>query len=83
VERPSIPRYRRIESNGSVVQRDVFWRDKGGFRKTRIYTAAALGPRERVAGPAVVQMPETAVVVPPGTSGSFDQYGNFVLNLEH
>jgi N-methylhydantoinase A len=82
IERPSAPRYRRLVPNGAVAQREVFWRDLGKFRKTPIYDAAALGPREPLKGPAVVQMPETTVVVPPRTTGSFDIYGNFVLELE-
>lgn len=39
----------------------------------------ALPPGETVAGPAICELPETTVVVPPGWHGTVDQHGTLVL----
>jgi N-methylhydantoinase A len=39
-------------------------------------------PGERVAGPAVCELPEATLVVPPGWSGSVDEAGTLVLRRE-
>jgi N-methylhydantoinase A len=39
-------------------------------------------PGERVAGPAICELPEATLVVPPGWSGSVDEAGTLVLERE-
>jgi N-methylhydantoinase A len=39
-------------------------------------------PGERVAGPAVCELPEATLVVPPGWSGTVDEAGTLVLERE-
>ena len=36
-------------------------------------------PGERCAGPAVCELPEATVVVPPGWAGRVDEHGTLVL----
>ena len=38
-------------------------------------------PRNVLAGPAIVQLPDTTIVVHPGQTARPDSYGNFVLHL--
>jgi N-methylhydantoinase A/oxoprolinase/acetone carboxylase beta subunit len=33
-------------------------------------------------GPAVIEMPETTIVLRPGSAGRLDEYGNFVIEIE-
>ena len=53
-----------------------------GFEDTPIYDYRRLGNGHTVVGPAVVQVPTTAVVVPGGTRGLVDRLGNLVITYD-
>jgi N-methylhydantoinase A len=82
IRRPPIPKIPRGRRSRHVATRPVWWRELGRWRKTPIYEYARLGAGSRIAGPAIVLMPETTVVVRPGSTGRVDAYGNLILNLE-
>jgi N-methylhydantoinase A len=62
-------------------ERDVYWRDLGGFVATAIYDGPKLVPDEVLAGPAILEFPDTTVVVPPGASARLDQLGSVLIDV--
>jgi N-methylhydantoinase A len=77
---PSLP---ELEAKGPVEpagSRDVHW-EEHGFLTTGIYDGAAMGPGADIAGPAVVEMSNTTIVVQPGQRGRVDDYGSFVITV--
>jgi N-methylhydantoinase A len=61
-------------------KREVYWPDAGEWISTDLYSRA-LRPGEKVAGPAIVQLPHTAVSVAPGQHLAADSVGSLVLSL--
>jgi NADPH-dependent 2,4-dienoyl-CoA reductase/sulfur reductase-like enzyme len=60
--------------------RDVDW-EGTGFQPTDIFHGEGLSPGATITGPAIVEMAETTIVVPPGDSGTVDPYGSFVITI--
>jgi N-methylhydantoinase A len=60
-------------------QRDAFFEKVGKSVKTEIYDYSKLRPGNVVKGPAIIEEPETTVVVPPGHEASVDEYKNLRL----
>jgi N-methylhydantoinase A len=80
IRTPALP---RLEPTGPVAPtgtRDVYWEEHGHV-ETDIYDGAALGPGAEIAGPAIVEMSVTTIVVQPGQHGRVDDYGSFVITL--
>jgi N-methylhydantoinase A len=63
-----------------VAKRKVYFYGKG-FAETQVYRAEDLGPGARFAGPAIVERPDTTVVVGVGQRAEVDAYGNLILHL--
>jgi N-methylhydantoinase A len=61
--------------------RPVYWEETQGLAPTPVYDGAALLPGNRLAGPVVVETPDTVVVVRPGQTLAVDAYGNFEIML--
>jgi N-methylhydantoinase A len=57
------------------------WLD-GHPREARVYDRAALGRGSRLVGPAVVEQPDTTVLVPDGYGADVDRFGNLLLRRE-
>ena len=53
-----------------------------GYVDTPVLDYAALRSGHVVSGPAIVEVPTTTVVVPPGTAGTVDHLGNLVIRPE-
>ncbi len=68
-------------SDALVGQRSVYFEEVGGFTGTPVYRRERLPPGVRLAGPAVVEQLDTTVVLPPGTAGDVDAYGNIVMRF--
>ena len=60
-------------------KRAVYFRDTKGFQLTPIYDRDALSPGERVPGPAVIEAPDTTMLVHPGQTVRMDEYRNLTL----
>ncbi|MGH7645082.1 MAG: hypothetical protein ACREMR_05805 [Gemmatimonadales bacterium] len=50
--------------------------------EARVFDRAALGRGARLAGPAIVEQPDTTVLVPTGHAGEVDRFGNLLLRRE-
>jgi len=61
--------------------RDVYWREFGEFRATDVFTGSELGSGAAITGPAIIDFPDTTVVVPPGAAGRVDQLGNVIIAI--
>jgi N-methylhydantoinase A len=61
--------------------RDVYWREFGEFRRTAVYDGPALSPGTSIEGPAIIDYPDTTVVLPPGASADLDPLGNVVIDV--
>lgn len=70
---PSVP-----EPHGT---RDVHWPGVGDFVTTPVYDGMQLAPGAQIAGPAIIEMPETTVPVYPEDGARVDEFGSIVLTL--
>lgn len=67
------------DANAKTETRPVYWDPADGFVDTPIYDARRLKPGNRLAGPAVIESPDTTYVVAPGWSFHIDAWRNGVL----
>ena len=72
---------RRAETPKPVGTRNVYFYHLG-FRQTPVYRSEDLGPGLTLAGPVIVERPDTTVVVGVGQSLAIEPYGNMILHLE-
>ena len=56
-------------------------RFNGGWLDTRIFDRASLRSGARLAGPAIVEQPDTTVVIDPGATAVVDGLGNLVISV--
>jgi len=68
-------------SRASKGVRDVYFEEGGGFVSTSIYERDRLGAGNVVAGPAIVEAPDTTVVVHPNQIARVDEYLNLIVEL--
>lgn len=81
-EVPPLPRARGgAPSAAPRGERSVHWREQGGRRATPVYWGPDLAPGKKLAGPALVESPNTTIAVRPGQSLEIDRFGNAVLEL--
>lgn len=80
--KPKIPQQEQVNEAPLPGHRKIYWRNCGGAVDTPVYTGQGLGPGQVVPGPAVVEFPETTIVVQPYAKGLVDTSGNFIIELE-
>jgi N-methylhydantoinase A len=75
------PRLTAAEDRGDAADgtRDVYWPEPSGFVETDIYDGEVLSPGATIAGPAVVQLPDTTVTVRPHQEATVDDYLNIII----
>ena len=56
-------------------------RFNGGWLDTRIFDRASLGMGAALVGPAIVEQPDTTVVIDPGATAIVDGLGNLVISV--
>jgi N-methylhydantoinase A len=59
-----------------LVRRPVCLEGRKGFVETPVYDYRLLKSGHAIAGPAIIQVPTTSVVVPDGMRGEIDDFGN-------
>jgi N-methylhydantoinase A len=62
-------------------ERDVYWHELKGRAPTRIWDGTLLRPGNELEGPAVVELPDTTVVVRPERRLAIDPYGNAIVGV--
>ncbi len=74
---PTIP---RGDATGAARGRRRAWvAEDAAFADTDVYDGEALGASVRLAGPAIVELPTTTVVVPPRWRLEVDGHGSFLV----
>jgi N-methylhydantoinase A len=63
-----------------VMSRPAYFTEHGGFVTTPVFDWSELAPGDRVEGAAIVQAPDTTVVVPPGRVATLDRGRNLVVH---
>jgi N-methylhydantoinase A len=63
---------------GDASQRQVYFQGQRSVG-TAVYRREALGPRQVIAGPCLVEEIASTTVIPPGAQGEVDPYGNIVV----
>ena len=74
---------RRSEAQAPPVQRGVVFAVDGTAQlmDTRVYARADLRAGDELAGPAVIEQPDSTTLVPPGARARVDEIGNLVLEV--
>ena len=80
--KPSIPEQAPIKEEPRPSQRKIYWRERGEAVDTPVYAGPDLGPGHVVPGPAVVEFPETTIVIQPFAQAVVDGSGNFIIDLD-
>ena len=57
------------------------WAD-GAFHEATLYDRLSLAVGEHIAGPAILEQPDTTIFVDPGLAATVDAFGNLVIRLE-
>jgi N-methylhydantoinase A len=53
----------------------------GAWVEAQVYERRDLGPGAEIAGPAIVEQPDTTVLLLPGDHGRVDPQGNLILEI--
>ena len=51
----------------------------GAFHETAIYERLSLAAGETVAGPVILEQPDTTILIDPGLAGRVDEFGNMII----
>src|SRR4029450_8351423 len=65
-----------------AAPRAVYWAEVGDFDTTPVYWGEQLLPGNLISGPAIIQVPDTTIVVHPGQTARLDPYGNVLIDLD-
>jgi N-methylhydantoinase A len=60
-------------------RREVYFR--GGFQPTPVYDRESVSNGTSIQGAAIIEAPDTTILVNPGQSVTMDRYGNLVLDV--
>ena len=61
--------------------RPVYWSELGDFATTPVFLGDRLRPGHVIVGPAIIQVPDTTIVVHPFQTARVDPYGNVLIDL--
>ena len=62
-------------------RRPVYFEEEGGFVETPVYDGGLIQPGQLVSGPAVIEEPDTTIVVYPGQEAMSDHYRTYVIEI--
>jgi N-methylhydantoinase A len=72
---------RAPSSDARAGTRPVYWSELGDFDATPVFWGEKLVAGNVLAGPAIIQAPDTTIVVHPFESARVDAYGNVLVDL--
>jgi N-methylhydantoinase A len=85
VAKPRLERRRKTTLQVSAARKGkrkiFFTRPERQFIETPIYDYSLLGAGARIKSPAVIELPFTTTLVPPGFSVTIDDYANLVMEV--
>ena len=73
---------REIAAQARRANRQVWFEEAGGFQDTEVFAGLDLRPGNAIDGPALVETPDTVVVIRPDQRLEVDAFGNFELKLD-
>lgn len=76
----SLPFAAEDASHALKGTRTVYFEDQG-FIQTRVYDGNLVRPGNLIAGPAVIEEPETTIVIYPGQEAMLDHYQTYVIEI--
>ena len=79
-EKPPFVEHQPSEEGVTRSSRSVFWSELGNAVDTPVVKLERSTLAETIEGPALVELPDTVVVVRPGQSARFDRIGNLVVD---
>ena len=62
--------------------RDVYFEERSEFVETPVYDGALVEPGQLIAGPAIIEEPDTTIVVRPGQEAMSDHYRTYVIEVQ-
>jgi len=62
--------------------RQVYFEERGGFVETPVYDGDLVQPGHLIAGPAIIEEPDTTIVVRPGQEAMSDHYRTYVIEIQ-
>ena len=78
------PQVREVDgedcSNAPAGSRQVYFYGSG-FVDTPIYRSEDVGPGHPITGPAIIERPDTTIVVGPGQTAEMERYGNIIIRI--
>src|SRR2546428_164741 len=78
----AVPEVDRAPSrDASAGTRPVYWSELGDFDLTPVFWGERLVAGNVVPGPAIIQVPDTTIVVHPFETARIDPYGNVLVDL--
>jgi N-methylhydantoinase A len=86
VRKPAVVR-RSLESevpdpgDAPSGSREVYWEELSSRVATPVWDGSRLTQSSAVEGPAIIDLPDTTIVVRPGHRATIDEYGNAVVTL--
>jgi N-methylhydantoinase A len=71
-----------IPSEAMRAGREVYWSEFGNHQETPVYDGNLLKPGNRLAGPAIVELDTTTVVVRPDQNLEVDTFANLTIDVQ-
>ena len=68
--------------SSSPIGRVPVWFDRDRPTPTDVRSRGGLAPDERIVGPLILVGEDSTLLVPPGTNGRCDRYGNVILEVD-
>ena len=62
--------------------REVYFEERSEFVETPVYDGALVEPGQLIAGPAIIDEPDTTIVVRPGQEAMSDHYRTYVIEVQ-
>ncbi len=83
VDKPEIAQRGKAVGVAQKTQmRPIYWSESGDFIDTPVWQVDHEEVIEPLTGPALVQLPDTVVVIRPGQSAHVDGYGNLIIDID-
>jgi len=79
IELKPFPQAQTPVSCARTAERAAYFPELGGMVVCPVYDRAALGPGHEIAGPAIVEQPDSTAVVYPGQRAAVDRWLNLVI----